>query len=96
MSDAPPLRLAALPADDRPADGNRPTVEPLLLSARDLAVLLGVSLRSVRSMDRAGKLPRPLRLSPGCVRWRRAEIFSWIAAGAPCRQVWERIRNAHK
>lgn len=32
---------------------------PLLLSARDLAAMLRLSLRTVRSMDAAGKLPAP-------------------------------------
>ena len=90
-----PLRLAALPADDRPADGNRPAVEPLLVSANDLAKLLRLSLRSIRGMDRAGKLPKPLRVG-GSVRWKLAEIRSWIDSGCPTREVWEARRASRK
>ena len=97
MSDTP-LRLVTPPAEDRPADDNQPTpapaVEPLLLSARDVAALLGVSLRTVRAMDSSGRIPEPIRLSPGCVRWRHAEVCDWAAAGAPDRQTWARIRDA--
>jgi predicted DNA-binding transcriptional regulator AlpA len=90
-----PLRLAALPADDRPADGNRPTpraLEPLLVDARSLAALLGVSLRTVRALDASGRIPEPIKLSPGCLRWRHAEVCDWIAAGCPPREVWARLR----
>jgi predicted DNA-binding transcriptional regulator AlpA len=61
-----------------------------------LAALLRLGLRTIRSMDRAGKLPEPIRLSSGCVRWRYGEILDWLRAGAPCRQTWARIRAARK
>jgi prophage regulatory protein len=77
-----------------PADGNRPALEPMLISARDLAALLGVGLRTLRAMDVSGRIPAPLRLSPGCVRWRYAEIHDWIAVGAPDRKTWEARRAA--
>jgi predicted DNA-binding transcriptional regulator AlpA len=64
----------------------------MLISARDLAVLLRLSLRSIRSMDVAGRLPEPLRLSPGCVRWKLSEIRAWLDAGAPDRATWEARR----
>jgi predicted DNA-binding transcriptional regulator AlpA len=79
------------PVADPPADGNRPTVEPLLLSARDLAAMLRLGLRTVRSMDAAGKLPAPMRIG-GCVRWKFSEILDWINAGCPSREVWEARR----
>jgi prophage regulatory protein len=86
-----PLRLGTPPADP-PADGNRPAVEPLLLSARDLAGLLGAGVRTIRSWDASGRIPAPLRLSPGCVRWRRDEIRLWVDSGCPSREVWEARR----
>ena len=88
-----PLRLTTMPTDDRPADGNRPAVEPLLATARDLAAMLRLSLRTIRAMDRAGKLPKPLRIGRS-IRWRYDELCDWIAAGAPCRQMWEARRAA--
>jgi predicted DNA-binding transcriptional regulator AlpA len=87
-----PLRL--YPADaDPPADGNRPTVEPLLATAKDLAVLLRLSLRTIRSMDAGGRLPEPVRVG-GSVRWRLDELRAWLDAGAPDRATWARIRDA--
>jgi predicted DNA-binding transcriptional regulator AlpA len=59
-----------------------------------LAALLRLGLRTIRSMDRAGKLPEPIRLSSGCVRWRYAEIRAWLDAGAPDRATWARVRDA--
>jgi predicted DNA-binding transcriptional regulator AlpA len=95
MSDTP-LRLVTPPAEDRPADDNQPTpapaVEPLLLSARDVAALLGVSLRTVRAMDSSGRIPEPIRITRGCVRWKLSEVRSWINAGAPDRATWARLR----
>jgi predicted DNA-binding transcriptional regulator AlpA len=94
MNDAFPLRVVALPAADRPTPAS--ALEPLLLSARDVAALLRLSLRTIRSMDAAGRLPEPLRLSPGCVRWKFSEIRDWVNFGAPDRETWARIRGARK
>jgi predicted DNA-binding transcriptional regulator AlpA len=40
-------------------------------------------------MVSAGRAPAPLRLSRGCVRWRRAELIAWTEAGCPDRRTWE-------
>ena len=60
----------------------------MAVSARDLAVMLGVSLRQVWRLNSAGKLPKPIRLG-GSVRWNRAEIHQWFEAGCPDRRTWE-------
>ncbi len=76
----------------------RPTanvaLEPLAVSAQQLARTLGISIRTIRTMDAGAKLPRPIRLN-GSVRWIVTEIESWLAAGAPDRATWETLRN-HK
>ena len=64
----------------------RPATEPLVVNAKQLATLLGKSLRTIRTLDAAGKLPVPLRLSGVC--WRVDEIREWLAAGAPSRAAW--------
>ena len=51
--------------------------EPLLLSARDLSSLLGVSTRSVWRLRDSGNLPPPIQLGR-LVRWRRAAIDRWL------------------
>jgi excisionase family DNA binding protein len=64
-------------------------VEPLLLTADQAAALCGVSPATWYRMASAGRSPASLRLSRGCVRWRRDELTGWIAAGCPSRREWE-------
>jgi len=70
-------------------------VESLVVRAKDLAVLLGVSLVHIRRMDSAGKLPKPIRLGD-CVTWRVDEVKAWLEAGAPSRNKWLAIQSATK
>ena len=69
-----------------------PTPAPLAVSAKQLAAMLGVSLRTIRAMDTGGKLPRPIRLGR-CVRWNLTELQRWIDAGAPPRIQWEAMKK---
>jgi len=75
------------PSPATPPDPPRAAAAPLLLTASDVAGLLAVSLRTVRRLDMTGRLPAPLLIGRA-VRWRRAEITSWLAAGAPPRSRW--------
>lgn len=59
----------------------------LLLSAVEVAALLGVSRAHVWRMNSSGGLPEPVRLGKA-VRWRRCELEAWVAAGAPSREKW--------
>jgi predicted DNA-binding transcriptional regulator AlpA len=73
------------------------TAEPrlddrLLLSARNLAAMMSLSIATVRRLDAAGKLPRPIRLA-GSVRWRADELRRWCDAGCPTRGEWEALRD---
>lgn len=63
--------------------GPRPDVTAELLDVRAVAALLGgCSTRHVYRLADAGRMPRPVRLG-SLVRWRRAEVLDWIAAGCP-------------
>jgi predicted DNA-binding transcriptional regulator AlpA len=53
-----------------------------LLSAAEAAEMAGVGKRSWWRYSTSGKAPAPVRIG-GSVRWRRAEIAEWIAAGCP-------------
>jgi len=66
----------------------RSVQEALAISARELAQMLGVSLRQIWRLNASGKLPRPLRLG-GSVRWDRDEILRWFKDGCPDRRAWE-------
>ncbi len=68
------------------------TPQSLAISAKELARLLGVSLRQVWRLNSAGKLPKPLRLG-GSVRWRRDEIVAFVEAGCPDRQTWDAMKE---
>ena len=67
-----------MPASTRPT----PTVTSELLDVEVVAELCGCSARTVRRLSDAGKMPRPVKLS-ALVRWRRAELESWIDSGCP-------------
>ena len=64
---------------------------PILCSAAEAAALLGVSRATYLRMDQTGRLgPRSVRLGR-LVRWHRAEIEAWAAAGCPPRVQWLRV-----
>ncbi|MCK4850608.1 MAG: helix-turn-helix domain-containing protein [Phycisphaerae bacterium] len=65
---------------------------PLAFSAQQLADRLGVSLRHIRRLDSAGKLPKPIRLGRS-VRWPVQEVEAFLAAGAPDRQRWQTMKG---
>ena len=56
--------------------------EPLLISADELAVLLGMSARTIWRMLSMGKIIEPLRIG-GSTRWRLEEVRQWIDEGCP-------------
>jgi hypothetical protein len=60
----------------------------LLVSARQAASMCGKSLRTWRSWDAAGWIPRSIRIGHS-VLWRPEELRLWVRAGCPRRQEWE-------
>lgn len=62
-------------------------IQPLLLSAEQLGMLLGVSRSTIWTGHNGGKIPLPLKIR-GTTRRRRNEIEEWIEAGAPGREKW--------
>ncbi len=81
------------PAAGRPAS-QAATVAPLLIDRRELARLLSVGVATLDRMRAAGRIPPPLTLSPGCVRWRLDEVRAWLDAGAPTAKEWEARKAA--
>lgn len=71
-----------LPGDMDAADNK------LLLTARQAAAMCGKSLRTWRSWDAAGWIPRPVRIGRSTL-WRADELREWVMAGCPRRQEWE-------
>jgi predicted DNA-binding transcriptional regulator AlpA len=60
----------------------------LLLTAREAAALCSRTLRTWRSWDAAGVIPRPVHIGRSTL-WRVDELREWVAAGCPRRQEWE-------
>ena len=65
-----------------PTSKAAPPVEPALVDIKWVTGTLGCSRKHVERMCDAWDMPRPVRLGK-LVKWRRAEIAAWIAAGCP-------------
>lgn len=64
-----------------------------LLDVTEVAALLGgCSTRHVYRLTDADRMPRPVRLG-ALVRWRRAELLAWIAAGCPSHKQWAEMQD---
>jgi predicted DNA-binding transcriptional regulator AlpA len=57
--------------------------EPLLITVRDIARLMKISVRKVWRLRSAQLIPEPVRLGGTTVRWRYDEVRKWIDAGCP-------------
>lgn len=55
---------------------------PRLITADELAAILGLSKRSVWRLVANGEIPEPLRVG-GSTRWPLDEIEAWLDAGCP-------------
>ncbi len=64
---------------------------PLLVSARQAALMCGKSLRTWRSWDSAGMVPQPIRIGRSTL-WRLEELRQWVKEGCPRRNEWEARR----
>ena len=51
-----------------------------LLTRSEVESLLSVRKSALYSWMRERDFPRPIKLSPRCVRWRRIEVEGWIQA----------------
>lgn len=89
MADIPPRHPSPDPVI---AD---PPLSPIVADAKRLKGLLGVGLRTVRTWDAGGKLPKSLKIG-GKTVWLVSEIRDWLAAGAPDRETWQAIKAAKK
>ena len=56
--------------------------EPVLLTVKEVAEMLGLSERTVYRLADMGKMPRPVKIG-AAVRWRRSELDTWIEDGCP-------------
>lgn len=82
-----PLQLHGTDRDDEMTESNIDThlrgaeaerEPPLLLDARDAAGYLSVSLRTLYALRAKGDLAPPVRLTERVVRYRRADLASYV------------------
>lgn len=66
--------------------------EALTVSAKELAIMLGVSVRQIWRLNAAGMLPRAVSLG-GSRKWLRKEIEAFLEAGCPDRETWEMMKG---
>ena len=64
-----------------------PPEPALLLDARQVAAMLKIGVSTLYKLHASGRVPEPVRLGAS-VRWRRAELVAWTAAGCPARGRW--------
>jgi len=60
----------------------------LLLTVREVAVVLRVSPRQIWKLNSIARLPAPVRLSRS-VRWRASDITEFVRLGCPSRDRFE-------
>lgn len=75
--------VASLNVKTPPVTANDST---LMVEVKEFARLIDVSTATLWRMRSAGKLPPDVRLSRGCIRWRRADVERWVALGCPAKQ----------
>jgi predicted DNA-binding transcriptional regulator AlpA len=61
-----------------------PAIQPDFITAKQLALKLQISKRTLWRKLSAGDLPSPVRVG-GIVRWRLVDVEQWIADGCPPR-----------
>jgi predicted DNA-binding transcriptional regulator AlpA len=54
--------------------------------------MCGKALRTWRTWDAAGLIPRPIRIGRSTL-WRADELRAWVAAGCPKRRDWESMQS---
>ena len=59
-----------------------PTDRGLLVDTREAVRLLGVSAKTIYTMEKNGQMPKALRIGKA-VRWSYEELKAWIAKGCP-------------
>ncbi len=67
----------------------------LLLTAKQVAALLGISWRTVYRLNDSGKMPKAVKVS-GATRWNKKAILRWIELDCPNRKRFEAIQKVEK
>jgi len=76
-----------------------PEADVRLIPLPAVARMLGVSEKTVARMDRAGKIPAPIRPAGRALRWDLVELAAWLnwrirTGNLLSRAEWETVRNS--
>jgi len=70
------------------------TDNPLLLTGGEAAKQLKICEKTLKTLARAGKAPKPIRFGRS-VRWNAEELRAWLAAGGPNAEGGKDARGTH-
>lgn len=76
------MRRPTTAPTNHPDQPGLPPHQRLLVPAREAAALACIGLSTWHRLVARGAAPQPVRVG-GAVRWRRADLERWIAAGCP-------------
>ncbi|MBM4087241.1 MAG: helix-turn-helix domain-containing protein, partial [Planctomycetes bacterium] len=76
-------------------NGKEGLPHPVLVSAKELAAMLGCSEAHLWRLHSSGRLPAPVKLGR-LTRWPLVEIEDWIAHKCPPRAKWDATRQGWK
>ena len=65
------------------SEANQIVSQVQLLNVKQVAQMLGCSVRSIWRMRDWGRMPPPIKVGRRLVRWDRAIIETWARAGCP-------------
>jgi excisionase family DNA binding protein len=66
--------------------------ELLLLTADQVAELLGFSRAHIYRLLKDGRIPEPYHFG-SLVRWNKSEIYAWVNAACPTADIWETMKG---
>lgn len=55
--------------------------------ARDLLPFLPFGITSLWNYTKAGKFPKPVKISPTVTAWRNADVIAWLEQQQPCEDI---------
>ena len=67
-------------------------VAQMLLTYRQTAEFLGISVNHLIRLNNAEKIPASIRMGKS-IRFNQQELQNWINAGGPSRKQWQRMKG---
>lgn len=81
--------------DSSPSGQRSNEIPRLMISAADACKTIGVSRSTWDRYASGGKVPKPITLSPGCIRWRVSDLELWVDMNCPDQKEFEARAPSH-